>query len=530
MMFNASRPSQSATCTRAGQLVCAASLATLLACSSSSNPGGTGPSEAGRSGGTGGAGGGVSGGTAGGAGKAGSGGGGSGNGGSTATAGKGGAGSGVAGTSGGTGGVGPGELTPPASGGPAVIEIDGASDPSKDQQWDAYPVTYAGHTIKAWAWIPGGIKTIRGFVVNVQFGSMYQEFARAAGVGLMAFDPDEYRAAYHGDTGDPGATLEAAKLAADKFGHPELVNAVFLGTGHSRVGLTGGTMLAENAPDRLVTAAQWGDFDAVKWEKARTLPMLLFRGSSPDDFQYGDWRPNFYASRKQHALLGYAVDWNVGHAIGQSANNSLVQWWQTLARRYPKDADPAHAPVKLADVKEEDGWLGSTEEWQNEANRITVAPFTVPTIGPYKDYAKDKEKAVWLLDGYVAHNWQAYEATDETIKITSPPRMNQGAPGNGIGMVEPGASVAVKVEAGKTPSPVKTLELYDGDTQRSSLTGASGSFPAQTLTPGPHAFIVVATLEDGSRLTSRPTVVLALRGTCPAADPKDSYPVTCFKK
>jgi hypothetical protein len=435
---------------------------------------------------------------------------------------------GAGGSAGAAATVGGGHAAPDGQG-PAVIDSE-LGDPAKDSE-QTWKVTVSGKMLDTWVWVPGGVSQLRGIIVNVQFGTHYKELARLMQFALMAFDPAQYHDVADWDV---SFQLQAAKDAAERFGHPELADAPFVATGHSIASGSGGLFLLQQAPERLIAAGPGGMGYTYTYKNdhpidvAKRVPFLLFRGGRPGDS--GNGIPgDIEANRTIGGSFAYAVQWDAKHDIGLSPNIVIPLWWQALARRYPFGKAPAKGPVPLQAIPEEAGWLGSTDGWTADGASLTVPAHTVPTIAPFAAFTGDKRKAVWLLDSYVAHVWQAYEATDDTIRITTPPRMYKDAGGTGLALIEPGGKLDVAVESGETPSPVKKLQLYDGDLALASADGAKSTFAAIGFAPGVHALIAVATLADGNVLTSRPTVVLAIRGKCPAPNPKDNYPITCVK-
>jgi hypothetical protein len=415
--------------------------------------------------------------------------------------------------------------TAPAPDGMGPGTIDGiAGDPTQDQETQ-WKVTQGAVSVDAWAWVPGGIPQLRGWIVNVQFGNQYKEFARLVGFGLMAFDPQNYHDMADWDV---SFQLQAAQEAASKFGHPELANAPFLATGHSIASGTGGLFLLNGAPERLVGLAPGGmsygydrQTDPVLRAKAEKVPLILFRGSHNNDSS-SRIPDELAGNRALHAEVAYAIQWGAVHEFGLAGNIILPMWWRSLINRYPADLVPGAAPVALKDVPEENGWLGSAADWTPAPPDLKVPAFTVPEIAPFASFTGDKSKAVWLLDSYMAHVWQAYLATDDAIHISAPPRMPDG-----IALLEMGAKLSVIVESGDTPSPITKLDLYDGDQKLATATEGAHTFDGVTLGPGVHALIGVATMQNGKLLTSRPTVVMGIRGTCPTQVSGGSVPITC---
>jgi len=453
--------------------------------------------------------------------------GGTGSGGSAAMAGSG-ASANTAGQSGGGGSAASaGSNSIPTDGnGPGTLEVE-AGDPAADQEIH-WTVSKGASALDAWAWVPGGISKLRGWILNVQFGNQYKELGRLTGFGLMAFDPQQYH-----DVADWDVELElqAAREAAAQLQHPELANAPFLATGHSIASGSGGLFLLHGAPSRLIGLAPGGmgyDYnrqeDAALKLAATQVPMLLFRGSRTNDSS--DQIPgNLATNRALHGRMGFAIQWGAKHEFGLAGNIIVPMWWRSLIQRYPAGLMPGDAPVALRAVPEESGWLGSAAEWVPSPPDLTIEPHTVPEIAPFAQFSGDKSKAVWLLDSYMAHVWRAYQATDDTVHITYPPRMGEG----GLALIESGGKLAVSVETGETPSPVSQLELYDGDLKLDFATQGQHEFQGVTLAPGVHALIAVVTMQNGKLLTSRPTVVMGIRGSCPTVASGGSVPITCIK-
>jgi hypothetical protein len=286
-----------------------------------------------------------------------------------------------------------------------------------------------------------------------------------------------------------------------------------------------------NAPERLIAAVPGGmgiDLGSRGSPESIRTPLLLFRGNRPPDGSQSV-PADVIANRALHGRFAYAVQWGAQHEIGLAPNIIMPMWWQAIARRYAPEQDPAAGPVTLAAVDEASGWLGAADWVANGAGLDLPTSPKAPEIAPYALFAGDRQKAVWLLDSYVAHVWRAYEALDDTIHITEPPRMFKGAGDSGLTLIEPGAKLPVKVEVGQTAAQVSSLDLFDGDLKLASAKAPDYRFDDLQLAVGLHTLIAVATLVDGVVQTSRPTVVLAIRGKCPPVSSGEPYPVKCVE-
>lgn len=270
-------------------------------------------------------------------------------------------------------------------------------------------------TVTLHVWIPDGVTTLRGAVVNPFNDKQveqkhWQEVCRLWGFALVGanyfgVDRGEYRKTLADGLADLGKQLK----------RPELTNVPFVFVGMS-AGAGMAVQFAEQLPDRTVAVAAVCLEVGPTTEAGRGIPLLTIFGEK-DGKQMEQLLAKLPEARKAGALWGIAPQWGRKHEWGQ-ANNLVMPFADTcVSLRLPKDADPAKGPVKLTALKEGDGWVGY---WSGNPAKGVIRPF--------KDVPKDVEALSWFPDHRTAAVWQAFVEQKPDLTIDEPVSLGDGKP------------------------------------------------------------------------------------------------------
>lgn len=295
-----------------------------------------------------------------------------------------------------------------------------------------FPVTYT-------AWIPPGVKTLRGAIVH-QHGCgegscssglsgawdlHWQALARAHDCALVAPAYEQPEGADCQMWCDPrnGSAAAFERGLAElgtASGHPELATVPWALWGHSGGGHWAGGMTLLR-PERVVAA--WlrsgvpllaADPDRVGVKPhalpaaALAVPIMCNPGTKEgvtvtDSKFKGVWPANrafFAAVRGRGGLVGVAIDPLTGHECGNSRYLAIPWLDACLTARLPaKSGEPIAVPP--ADV----AWL---------------APVTGGAAAPAQGFDGDPLALGWLPNERIAGAWMQY-VTDTAVADTSPP-------------------------------------------------------------------------------------------------------------
>lgn len=290
-----------------------------------------------------------------------------------------------------------------------------------------YGVTYT-------AWIPEGVKTIRGVIVHqhgcgkgaceggatAAYDLHWQALAKKWDCALLGpsyhqEDGQDCRKWCDPRHGSEKTFLRALDDIAAKSGHPELAKAPWCLWGHSGGGFWASLMQTLH-PQRI--AAIWfrSGTAYATWEKGEiekpTLPeeaMLIPMMCNPGAKENGDKKFNgawtgslamFHAYRAKGAPIGFAPDPLTSHQCGDSRYLAIPFFDSCLEQRLPASGTALN-PVNPA--------------------RAWLAPLLGHTARPASEYKDKLEESVWLPDANVARDWSEYVQTGSTTDTTPPP-------------------------------------------------------------------------------------------------------------
>ena len=295
-----------------------------------------------------------------------------------------------------------------------------------------YPVV---HT----AWIPPGVKTLRGLIVHQHgcgegscrsgltgaFDLHWQALARKHDCALLAPSYEQPEKEECQLWCDPRNGSDAAfqRFLADlgsQSGHPEIATVPWALWGHSGGGHWAGGMLLTH-PDRVVAAWLRSGVPLLEADPDRprirphelpaaalAVPMMCNLGTKEGvtvkDGRFANvWPANeafFKAVRSRGGLIGVAVDPLTAHECGNQRYMAIAWLDACLAARLPETGGGP-----LRDLRATAAWLTALDGTE---------------AVPAADYRGDPGQAIWLPNEAVARAWKHYIA-DTAIPDTTPP-------------------------------------------------------------------------------------------------------------
>lgn len=295
-----------------------------------------------------------------------------------------------------------------------------------------YPVAYR-------AWIPPGVKTLRGIVVH-QHGCgegackggesaaddlHWQALARkwdCALLGPSYQQPEGANCALWCDprNGSEKTFLRALTELGRQCGHPELERVPWVLWGHSGGAHWAGTMLLLH-PGRIV--AVWLRSGAPRLvpsdagpalatpAAALAVPVMCNPGVKEKTHERFSraWNSGlafFTETRARGGLIGFAPDPRTSHECGDSRYLAIPFFDACLAQRLP--ARPGAANLRPMD-----------------ASLAWLAPVHGDVAQPVLEYTGKPDEAVWLPNAAVAGAWSEYVRSGTGVDRTPPPAPTQ---------------------------------------------------------------------------------------------------------
>lgn len=329
-------------------------------------------------------------------------------------------------------------------------------------------------------WIPPGVKTVRGAVVNpFARDEPPQKHWMAAcahwhfvlvGTDFDGVKKDEY-----------DLLLAGLKELAKSSGHAELNTIPLCFTGMSRGG--GMSMqLAERWADRTLATAPVCLEVGPTTPAGRALPAITLFGEK-DGQQMKLLRAKLPEARTQDAQWAIAVQWNRRHEFGQANNLTFVLFDEALRLRTPA----------LKTLAVEDGWLGDVATWNKDGVR--------PKVFAAKGFMGDKSDTAWFPSERVARTWQAFVASSRDVTITAPAGL-----GDKQAFVPHRADKPITVTLAIKGTPGK-VELWSGEKRLAEKTASPWNFEVK-LPAGIHPLYAVATEDGKAEKCSRPHTIV----------------------
>lgn len=349
--------------------------------------------------------------------------------------------------------------------------------------------------------VPNGLAVVRGILVVGPYAGgdsrdyheqvWYREFLNLHGFAFLGATNYYLR--------DYGVMQAALKQFAADSKHPELVHAPYAATGFSAGG--GYTRLLMKAdPDKVIAGVVVGSTMKLSGELTddhRRVPMCVINGElehvpGEGPGMANSLEPVLAQHRPKGALWGWMAVQGVGHEFAGQEVLSIPILDAAVRLRYPVDADVRKGPVKLKPVELESGWVSDNTSWTSGLTAIT----------PAKSFKGDVAKSSWLLNEDIAFIYRAYSTLDRQLRITSPDPMS--AKGD---VFNAGSAVTIMVDDTKFTGWSK-LELYDGASKVSEMTGGRAEFTVKDLKTGYHAYSILGTDSKGNFRPSNPVLVV----------------------
>ena len=300
------------------------------------------------------------------------------------------------------------------------------------------------------------------------------------------------------------AAVEGLQRCGTARAHPELKYAPLIGVGHSAGGLV--TRVLDREASRAVAYAidcSWVvKTESVSAEFTR-VPALFTMGELPDAFKMLPAIPaNYDPARKQGLPWGLGLQPGCKHDWG-NAGTMMVPFIKGVAAfRIPADWDPRTGPAMLAEMKQEDGWLGDRSTMGSHLSRIAA----------WSDYTGDKSRAAWFPDRATAYVWRAWcskfppvqlnaKTTDGTHQLTVYKKRQ------GISMYpEAGQDIELGVLVNDSVE-LQSARYYSGDALLGEVTAAPWTWVWKAPANDSHAVFVEWTLADGTKGVSNPALI-----------------------
>lgn len=359
--------------------------------------------------------------------------------------------------------------------------------------------------------IPDELTVVRGILIwgNGASGdsrSMAEDaelvaFARSIGFCVLA-------TGYWGNFSDAAQaelntfTQEIVRFAGQS-GHPELINAPWLPTGHSN----GGQMsygLNALRPERVIAmVVSKGGYYVTSRPSLAALrtPGLLVAGEADTSSRRAAIRDLFEGNRPRGALWAWVEEEATTHAQGDSAQLIRPFIAECVRLRLPADADPRNGPVTLRDLAEDGGWLLEPGTDKNGFARIFA----------YGDYTGDRRAADWLPTERLAVLFRAfasYRKASLTTAIEGPVDT----------VVAHGENLVYRI--GRPSVEWQSVEVYEGATAIARFTPVDAELVThqRALRSGYLCFHAVITNSDGTRHTTVPRRVFVQSPAGPVFD------------
>lgn len=362
--------------------------------------------------------------------------------------------------------------------------------------------------VESQLFIPDGVKVLRGLYVHAAHYKLnpkdrWAESGRSIGFGHLALNIDLK------STNRPAklrkALDESLKEFAEKTGHKELLHVPLAGAGHSAGGMVSAILL--KSPERTLTlcldCAWIADPTKLKPED-KSVPTLFTLGAIPDAFEMlPGIEKHFEPARKDGWPWCLGLKWGCAHDWGNAAT-ICIPWTEAIAAaRIPADADPTAGPVKLKELKLENGWLGD--------RATTDGKWAI--IAPYAAFKGDKAKAVWLPNRSVAYVWRAMESRNPPVAVEAmtadgKTKLPPAGPKAGRDMIVT-ADVELTLSASvKGGTAIGKVQFFDGDQLIGEATQAPWQITWKQPASGSHPIMAVWESPDGKHGVSNPALIL----------------------
>jgi hypothetical protein len=362
-------------------------------------------------------------------------------------------------------------------------------------------------------WIPPNTEPIRGMFISGHGGGSgdSRSFARDENVRAFAMRMGFAVVGLHNFPGrrvyDGGAKVffQALNEFATLGYHPEIKNLPFVMYGSSNGGAaTYG--FVNYAPERalcFLCNVSAGYNPEIPTDAALRVPGIFIMGKYDALIRQRGidaTKDIMKVARSQGALWSWALELK-GHEDGASFDVYMKLVEQVVAARYPSKNNITKKPLKLVELKEEDGWLADLNDWDSG----------LTTIAPFAEFVGEKQKAGWLLNEDMANVYRSMATHHNPISLsikefdrTYNPHVDPGTMFSlGGPVANPREEITITCNTEEFPDWQK-IEIFDGAQKLGEMN--SGSEP------------VITTELDGSKkvycLTALATDNKGVQRTC----------------
>jgi hypothetical protein len=389
-------------------------------------------------------------------------------------------------------------------------------------------------------WIPPDTKPVKGMFISGHGGGggdsrhfardeNLRAFAMRLGFAVVGLHNFPGRRVY--EDGAPvffNALNEFAKLGH----HPEIANIPFVMYGSSNGGAqTYG--FVNYVPERAIcfvanVAAGYIPKDPVP--EALKVPGIFIMGKFDALVrQRGIDRTQelMKKARPNGARWAWAVELK-GHEDGASFDVYMKFVEQAIKARYPEKEKLEKKPLKLIELKEEDGWLVDHDSWGSGLTRVNT----------YDEYEKDRSKAGWAMNKNMAYVYRSmatyHNPVDVTVKEfdrTYNPHTDPGTMFSlGGPVANPGKKVTILCKAKRFPE-WKKIEVFNGADKLGEI--SSGNEPEIDIVLDKNNMVycltALATDKEGNQRTCTP-MHFFVRNPSKSWKREESIPAFDFKK
>lgn len=300
---------------------------------------------------------------------------------------------------------------------PVTLTAQPSAFPGTTYDYSDSPTTTRATKI----YVPGGSAPVRGFLfngngaggnatneANDRHKQAWADKHRFAIVATGNFG--RFQGGFEGD--DWRVFAAALADAATRSGHPELVNAPFVGWGYSNGGqMTYG--LARLLPDRAIAfiTNKGGYYETGIGSDPLGVPAIWFAGQNDNENNRRATIETLYkAGRAAGAPWAWVEERNEGHNPGNSESLSFPFFDEVIALRYP--ADPANVPTVssppvLLAVDQDVGWLVDQEHASWSTGYLQIRPAG--------GFAGDPLLKGWLPSERAARLYRALASYDNSV-------------------------------------------------------------------------------------------------------------------
>ncbi|MEO0797127.1 MAG: hypothetical protein AAFX93_18390 [Verrucomicrobiota bacterium] len=317
--------------------------------------------------------------------------------------------------------------------------------------------------------IPDSVTAVRGILINGN-GAGGDSTGSATSAHLVAIaESIDFavlatgrwsRFAYTSDWEIEYFESQIAQFAIDS-GHPELVHAPWLPTGHSNGGQMSYGMNAKRPHKVIAFITSKGCCYNTFFpdEAALATPGMLIAGELDSQVRRDNIKALFDNNRPRGALWAWTVEQATGHENGNGDDLKLSFLLECYRLRYPMDQSPVDGPVTLKRLNEYDGWLVDQDSWTDGVTQIQRQ----------MDYDGDTRTLGWVPNERIARIYQAFSSYNKVSTSAS------------IGSNVRTTKTNLTYTAFLNTADWQKIEFYEGATKLGEATGGGFTNPSITF-------------------------------------------------